>query len=85
MPADLQSFPEAVDQGLEQGLIVGYRLQYVSIRRHIADGPLAQACAAQSEDVTEERKKIPQVGLIKRREEEKIDCSTESPLKLRGL
>lgn len=53
MPADLQSFPEAVDQGLEQGFIVGYGLQYVSIRRHIADGPLAQTRTAQPEDVTE--------------------------------
>lgn len=52
MPADLQSFPEAVDQGLEQGFIVGYGLQYVSIRRHIADGPLAQTRTAQPEDVT---------------------------------
>lgn len=66
--ADLQSFPEAVDQGLEQGLIVGYRLQYVSIRRHIADGPLAQARTAQPEDVTEkERGKKRSVELIKRR------------------
>lgn len=68
MPTDLQSFPEAVDQGLEQGLIVGYRLQYVSIRRHIADGPLAQARTAQPEDVTEkERGKKRSVELIKRR------------------
>lgn len=55
MPADLQSFPEAINEGLEEGFIVGNGLEYVSICRHVADGPLAQPCTAQSEDVTEER------------------------------
>lgn len=102
MPADLQSFPEAVDQGLEQGFIVGYGLQYVSIRRHIADGPLAQTRTAQPEDVTvggegentraEMRWSYVTPSHTKKKKkggegEEKIDYSTESPLKLckRGL
>lgn len=55
MPVDLQSFPEAIYEGLEEGFIVGNGLEYVSICCHVADGPLAQPCAAQSEDVTEER------------------------------
>lgn len=54
MPVHLQSFPEAIDERLEERLVVGDRLEDVSIRRHVADGPLAQAGAAQSEDVTEE-------------------------------
>lgn len=57
MPADLQSFPEAIYESLEQGLIVGNGLEYVSIGCHVSDGPLAQPSAAQSEDVTEERHK----------------------------
>lgn len=57
MPVDLQSFPEAIYEGLEQGFIVGNGLEYVSICCHIADGPLAQPRATQSEDVTEERDK----------------------------
>lgn len=55
MPADLQSFPEAIYESLEQGLIVGNGLEYVSIGCHVSDGPLAQPRTAQSEDVTEER------------------------------
>lgn len=57
MPVDLQSFPEAIYEGLEQGFIVGNGLEYVSICCHIADGPLAQPRTTQSEDVTEERDK----------------------------
>lgn len=55
MPVDLQSFPEAIYEGLEKGFIVGNGLEYVSICCHVANGPLAQPCTAQSEDVTEER------------------------------
>lgn len=55
MPADLQSFSESIYKGLEQGFIVGNGLEYVSICSHIADGPLAQPCTAQAEDVTEDR------------------------------
>lgn len=57
MPADLQSFPEAINEGLEEGFVVGNGLEYVSICCHVADGPLAQPCTAKSEDVTEERDK----------------------------
>ncbi len=41
MPMDLQSFPEAIYEGLEEGFIVGNGLEYVSICCHVADGPLA--------------------------------------------
>lgn len=54
MPVDLQSFSETIYEGLEEGFVVGNGLEYVSICRHIADGPLAQPCTAQSEDVTGE-------------------------------
>lgn len=55
MPVDLQSFPETIYKGLEEGFIMGNGLEDVSICRHVADSPLAESCAAQSEDVTEER------------------------------
>lgn len=55
MPVDLQSFPEAIYEGLEQGFIVGNSLEYVSICCHVANGPLAQPCTTQAEDVTKER------------------------------
>ena len=43
---DSQSFPEAVDQSLEEGLVVGDGLQDVAVRRHVPDGPLAEPRAA---------------------------------------
>lgn len=49
-----QSFPEAVDEGLEEGLVVGDGLQDVPICSDVADGPLAQSRAAQPEDVAVE-------------------------------
>lgn len=55
MPGNLQSFPEAIYEGLEEGFIVGNGLENVSICCHVADRPLAQPCTAQSEDVTGER------------------------------
>ena len=55
MPVYLQPFPEAIDEGLKEGFVVRNGLEYVSICCHIADRPLAQPRAAQSEDVTEER------------------------------
>lgn len=48
----VQAFSVAVDEGLEQRLVVGDGLQYVSIAGHIANGPLSQACATESKDVT---------------------------------
>ena len=46
-----QSLPVAVDESLEQRLVVGDGLQDVAVRCDVADGPLAQPGAAQSEDV----------------------------------
>ena len=47
----IQALPVAVDEGLEQWLVVRDGLQDVSIVGHVADGPLAQPRTAQSEDV----------------------------------
>lgn len=57
MPVDLQSFPEAIDKGLEKGFIVGNGLEYVSVCCHIANSPLAQPRTTQSKDVTEKTEK----------------------------
>lgn len=54
---NLQSFPEAVDESLEEWLVVGNGLQDVSICSDIADGPLAQPCTAESENVAEVQNK----------------------------
>lgn len=51
----LQSFSETIYEGLEEGFIVGNGLKNIPICRHITDGPLAQSCTAQTEDVTEWR------------------------------
>lgn len=48
----VQALPVAVDEGLEQRFVVGDGLQYVAVTGHIANGPLAQSCTAESEDVT---------------------------------
>lgn len=48
----VQAFSVAVNEGLEQRLVVGDGLQYVSIAGHIADGPLSQARATEPKDVT---------------------------------
>lgn len=48
----VQALPEAINEGLEQRFVVGDGLQYVAITGHIADGPLAKPCTAESEDVT---------------------------------
>lgn len=53
----VQALPVAIDEGLEQRLVVGDGLQYVAIVGHIADGPLAQSRTAQSEDVTVRQRK----------------------------
>lgn len=52
MTGYVQALPEAIDEGLEQRFVVGDGLQYVAIIGHIADGPLAKPCTAESEDVT---------------------------------
>ena len=56
MPVDLQSFPKTIYEGLEEGFIMGNGLENISICGHVADSPLAQPCAAQPEDITEERR-----------------------------
>lgn len=48
----IQALPVAIDKSLEQRLVVGDGLQSVAIIGHVADGPLTQPSAAQSEDVT---------------------------------
>lgn len=48
----VQALPVAIDEGLEQRFVVGDGLQYVAIIGYIANGPLAQPCTTQSEDVT---------------------------------
>lgn len=51
-----QALPAAVDQGLEQRLVVRDGLQDVAVAGDVADGPLAQPGAAQSEDVAVEER-----------------------------
>lgn len=48
----VQAFPAAIDEGLEQGFVVGDRLQDVAVLGDVADGPLAQPRTTQSEDIT---------------------------------
>lgn len=48
----IESFPEAIYEGLEERFVVGNGLEYVSICCHVTYGPLAQPCTTQSEDVT---------------------------------
>lgn len=48
---DLQSFPKAIDEGLEEGFVMRNGLQDVSISRDVTDSPLAKPCTAQSEDI----------------------------------
>ena len=53
MQVDSQALPVAIDEGLEQGLVVGDGLQDVAISRHVPDGPLTQPSAAEPENVAE--------------------------------
>jgi hypothetical protein len=48
-----QSLPESVNEGLKEGLVVGDGLQNVPICSDVANGPLAQPSATQSEDITD--------------------------------
>lgn len=52
---DSQSLSVAINEGLEQGLVVGDGLQDVAISRHISDGPLTEPSAAEPENVAEEQ------------------------------
>ncbi len=47
-----QSLSVSVEQRLAEALVLGDGLQDAAVGRHVADGPLAQARAAQPEDVT---------------------------------
>lgn len=48
---DLQSFPKAIDEGLEKGLVMRNGLQDVPISRDVTDSPLSKPCTAQSKDI----------------------------------
>lgn len=55
---DSQSLSVSINEGLEEWFVMGDGLQDVPVSRHVADCPLAQASAAQPEDVAErEREK----------------------------
>lgn len=49
----LQAFPEAINQCLKKGFVVGDCLKDVPICSDVANGPLTESCAAQPENVTE--------------------------------
>lgn len=48
---DLQSFPKAIDEGLEEGFVMRNGLQDVPISCDVTDSPLAESRTAQSEDI----------------------------------
>lgn len=50
-----QAFPEAIDQCLKKGFVVGDCLKDVPICSDVANGPLTKSCAAQPENVTENK------------------------------
>lgn len=62
---DVQSFPEAVDEGLEQRFVVRDCLENISIRRDISYRPLTQPCAAQPEYVTKKKTKQQRQKLVR--------------------
>lgn len=54
---DSQSLSVSINEGLEQGFVVGDGLQDVPICRHVSDRPLAQPSAAEPENVAERRQR----------------------------
>lgn len=50
-PRHSQALLVPVDQGLEQGLVLRDGLQDAPVLGHVADGPLAQPGAAESENI----------------------------------
>lgn len=52
----LQAFPETIDQCLKKGFVVGDCLENISICSDITNGPLAKPRAAQTENVTENKR-----------------------------
>lgn len=55
----VQALSKAVDQSLKQWFVVGDGLQNVAVAGHVANRPLTQTCAAQSEDVTVRNTDLP--------------------------
>lgn len=55
----VQALSKAIDQSLKQWFVVGDGLQYVAVAGHVANRPLTQACATQSEDVTVRNTDVP--------------------------
>lgn len=53
---DSQSLSVSINEGLEEGFVMGDGLQDVPISCHVADGPLAEPSAAQPEDVAESQR-----------------------------
>lgn len=54
---DSQSLSVSINEGLEQGFVVGDGLQDVPVRRHISDRPLTEPGAAEPENVAEEQQR----------------------------
>lgn len=57
MQVDSQSLSVSINEGLEQGLVVGDGLQDVPVRRHVSDRPLTEPSAAEPENVAEEQQR----------------------------
>ena len=84
MTGYVQALPVAIDEGLEQRLVMGDGLQYVGIVGHIADSPLAQPRTTQSEDVTVRGEKEERTSFIHTLQNRtcitnsKVSCSIEA-------
>lgn len=55
----LQSLSVAIQQGLDEALVLGYRLQDLPVGRDVTDGPLPQPGAGQPENVTARLADVP--------------------------
>lgn len=54
---DSQSLSVPINEGLEQGFVVGDGLQDVPVGRHVPDRPLTEPSAAEPENVAEEQQR----------------------------
>lgn len=54
---DLQSFPKAIDEGLEEGFIMRNGLQDIPISCDVTNSPLAKPRTAQSENIAVTKRK----------------------------
>lgn len=54
---DSQSLSVSINEGLEQGLVVGDGLQDVPVCRHVSDRPLTEPSAAEPENVAEKQQR----------------------------